>query len=257
MNILQQTTNKTNSHRYSKRLLKSKSLRMKRNTMLLLLSALLIPVAMKAQEEETWQRKNRINSGFYLSLGPVIPVGNYALGQKVYATSGPQAITGLYYLPAKIGGAFDLGFLIYFGPAFANNHLRAGLDATFLSLWFNSTKPVDPNQPTDHYYWYGGQKFGPVFTINPVDRLMIDLFYKINANFAYHFGEWKGISESGYSKYGMNFFQNEIGMNIRYSVMLFSAQYSFGNMTYNNFDKDRPGQTIETAVFKIMIGIKI
>lgn len=257
MKIHSQTIHETNPPKYSVSKLKSKYLPMKRSTIILMLSVLLIPLAMKAQEEETWQQKNRINSGFYLSLGPVFPIGNYALGQHVYATSGPQAITGLNYLPARIGGAFDLGFLIYFGPAFANNHLRAGLDATFLSLWFNSTKPADPDQPTDHYYWYGGQKFGPVFTINPVDRLMIDLFYKINANFAYHYDEWKGISESEYSKYGMNFFQNEIGMNIRYSVMLFSVQYSFGNMTYNNFDKERPSQTIETAVFKIMIGIKI
>jgi len=229
---------------------------MKRAAIIYVLFALLIPLTGNAQDEPTYN-KNRINSGFYFSLGPVFPIGNYALGQHVYPTSGNQSVTGLNYLPAKIGGAFDMGFLIYFGPAFANNHLRAGLDATFLSLWFNSTNPVDPNKPTDHYYWYGGQKFGPVFTINPVDWLMIDIFYKINANFAYHYDEWDGIGESNFSKYGMNFLQNEIGMNIRYSVMLFSAQYSFGEMKYDNFNKSKPSQTIETSVFKIMIGIKI
>jgi hypothetical protein len=224
--------------------------------------ALLMPSAGFSQDDEavgTSSRKNRINSGFYFSIGPVFPMGTYAYDQVVYPTSGPRSVpgTGLNYLAARIGGAFDMGFLIYFGPAFANNHLRAGLDATFLSLWFNSTKPKDPNKPTDHYYWYGGQKFGPVFTINPVDRLNIDIAYKINANFAYHYDEWSAYPESNFSKYGMNIFRSEVSVSVRYSVMLFSAQYSFGKMKYDNFDKDRPTQTIQTDVFKIMIGIKI
>ena len=31
----------------------------------------------------------------------------------------------------------DMGFLIYIGPAFAGKYLRAGIDATFITFWFN------------------------------------------------------------------------------------------------------------------------
>lgn len=214
--------------------------------------AMLIPMLIHAQNEE---RVNYIRGGFYMIVGPVIPVGNYALGQTVKVTN-PKTVGYLDYLPARIGGALDMGFLIYFGPAFANKHLRLGMDATFLSVWFNSTRPVDPYKPYNHYYYYGGQKFGPLLTINPVDRLMLDLSYKINANFAYHLDEWDENSESSFSKYGATLFRNEFSFAIRYRVMMFSAQYSFGNMKYDNFDDRRPTQSVKTDVFKIMFGLK-
>ena len=207
-------------------------------------------------EYQTPEKKNYIKGGFYMGLGPVFPVGKYAEGQRVQIVSGSQTLQGLSYLPAKIGAGLDMGFLIYFGPSFANKILRAGLDATFLSFWYNSTKPDDPNNSYEHYYYYGGQKFGPLITINPVDRLMIDISYKLNANFAYHFDEWHDLLNADYSKYGMNMFQNEVSLSIRYLVMRFSVLYSFGNMKFDNFDDARPGQTIEANNVRIMIGLK-
>ena len=217
-------------------------------------------ISLKSQSQDTIQpqkehRKNFIKGGFYLGVGPVFPVGAYSEGQIVVPTSG--SAVKLSYLPARIGAALDLGFLIYFGPAFANNHLRLGLDATFLSFWFNSTKPVlDPNNSYEHYYYYAGQKFGPLLTINPIDRLMIDISYKLNANFAYHFDEWNNLSSSDFSKYGANLFQNEVSLAIRYSIMRFAFEYNFGNMKFDNFDKERPTQTIEANTMRVLIGLK-
>jgi hypothetical protein len=201
-------------------------------------------------------RKNYINSGFYFQVGPVFPNGNYAYDQLVPVTNPNPPVYALNYLPAQIGAAMDMGFLIYLGPSFANNHLRAGIDATFLSFWFNSTKPVDPANKYEHYYYYAGQKFGPVITINPIDRLMIDISYKINANVAYHFDEWHSLLNEEYSKYGVNLTQNEISLGIRYIIMKFAIQYNFGKMKYNNVDNSRPYQTIDANTLRIMVGLK-
>jgi hypothetical protein len=232
---------------------------MKRFISLSICALLLISLTLHAQDADQNvkpERKNYIKGGFYLGFGPVFPVGKYDAGQVVHPENATTSAPVLNYLPAKIGGAMDLGFLIYLGPSFANKHLRAGIDATFLSIWFNSTKPNDPHNSYEHYYYYGGQKFGPLFTINPVDRLMIDLSYKLNANFAYYFGEWHNLYNADYSKYGMNMFQNEVSLGIRYSIMRFCFQYSFGNMKYDNFDNARPTQTIEANTYRIMVGLK-
>ena len=85
---------------------------------------------------------------------------------------------------------------------------------------------------------------------------MIDISYKINANIAYHYDEWTGIPDANFSKYGANLLQNELSLSIRYIIMKFSIQYSFGKMKYNNFDNSRPNQTIQTDNLRIMVGFK-
>ncbi|MEI6456873.1 MAG: hypothetical protein WCO93_11345 [bacterium] len=226
---------------------------MKRLLTFLLTTLLLFSFLFPADGQEA--KSNRIKGGFYLKLGAVIPVGAYAAGQIIIPGVSTKSSSTLSYLPAKIGGALDLGYLIYIGPAFANKFLRAGIDATFLSFWFNSTKPVDPSKPAYHWYYYVGQKFGPLITINPIDRLMIDLSWKINANVAYSEGEWDSYQGS-YSKFGMNFFQQEVSLGIRYSLIAMQFQYSFGNMVYNDFDNSRKKQKIRADNIRIMIGFQ-
>ena len=168
-------------------------------------------------------RPDNIKSGFYIKLGPVFPVGAYKAGQSLHITNTvmqnplDQEYT-LTYLPAKIGPAMDLGFLIYLGSSFLNNYVRLGIDATFLSFWFNTTNPnLSQDSKYEHYYYFAGQKFGPMITINPIDKLMIDLSYKLNANFGYHYDEWKdsnydqgfpyyrtgGLADAQYAKFGI------------------------------------------------------
>jgi hypothetical protein len=168
----------------------------------------------------------------------------------------PQKLT---YLPAKMGAAMDMGYLIYIGPAFANNILRAGIDATFLSLWFNSTRPDSVDQRIEQYYSFAGQKFGPVITINPVDRLMLNISYKLNFNIGYHDerNQWNPLSDSETSEYGVNLVFQEISLGISYRILDFSFQYNFGTMNYNNVSKSNQNQKIQENTFRIMIGLKI
>jgi len=224
--------------------------------LLLFMFGIGFPLLLFAQDNATSHPDN-IRGGFYLKLGPVLPVGEYAKGQTIPFLKPPTA-TQLSYLPARIGAAMDLGFLIYLGPSFANNYLRAGIDATFLSFWFNSTRPPDTDNLIEKYYSFIGQKFGPVITINPIDRLMLDVSYKLNANFAYHeeYTGWAPLSDGSTSEYGYNLVDNEVSLGIRYSIMLFAFQYNFGSMNYNNADKDNMEQKIKINTFRIMMGLK-
>ncbi len=196
-------------------------------------------------QEQSFSRTNKIRSGFYLRLGPVIPIGLYASGQTVPSSSGGLP-TPTYFLPAKTGAAMDVGYLIYIGPAFANKFLRAGIDATFLSFSFNTTKPNVTENEYKYWYYYGGQKFGPLITINPIDKLMIDLSYKLNAYVVYT--DSKG--------WGHNFTQNEVSMNIRYSIMMVSFQYNFGKANFTAFDSSNPNRYMENNTIRFLIGLK-
>jgi len=207
-------------------------------------------------QDSVVNRPNRIKSGFYLKLGVVFPVGKFAAGQVVPQGSGLKSTGGLQYLPAKIGGALDLGYLIYIGPSFAGKHLRLGIDATFLSFWINTTQPADSKNSYEHYYYFAGQKFGPVFTINPVDRFMIDLSWKLNPNFCYYYGEWGDLPGDSYSKFGGNLWQQEVSLGLRYRIILFSFQYNFGKMSYNDLSKSHNKQTITTDTFRVLFGLK-
>ena len=217
-----------------------------------------------------------IHSGFYIKLGAAFPTGSFKSGQTLPIKNMVMTVPtdqqyDLSYLPAKIGPAMDLGFLIYIGPSFANNYVRCGIDATFLSIWYNSSNPVlNLNSRYEHFYYFGGQKYGPIVTVNPIDKLLIDISYKINPNFGYHFDEWndpnyqqgspynhKGpLADAQYAKFGISLWSQEFSMNIRYKIMLFGFEYNFGTMTYDNFDSNRPKQKIDVKTTRIMIGFK-
>lgn len=239
---------------------------MKRYLALFITLALVFPLVSNAQEPQPIQPQQiqkvvnsaSIRSGFYLKFGPVFPTGSFATGSTFYTTTDvPGELVPLVYLPAKIGAAIDLGYLIYIGPAFANNRIRAGIDATFLTFSFNSTQPVLKEKVSQHYYYFGGQKFGPVITINPIDKLMIDLSYKLNANFCYYYGEWGNISDALLTKYGVTFLQNEVSLTLRYRIAVFSAQYNFGSVTYDNVSESKPqDRTIDASTFRLLVGLK-
>jgi len=199
-------------------------------------------------QEESVSVPNYIRGGFYLRVGPVIPVETYSEGQKVSGFTGTIPDT-LYFPPAKLGAGMDLGFLIYFGPSFANKKIRIGMDASFFSSSFNgseyTTMTNDSEDRYKYWYYYVGQKFGPLITINPVDRLMIDLSFKLNAFVSWHNDTW-----------GHNILQKEAGLNIRYRVMMFSFMYNFGHVNYNDFSGANSDRNVENNTIRVMFGVK-
>ncbi|MCX6281316.1 MAG: hypothetical protein NTU51_05085 [Bacteroidetes bacterium] len=192
---------------------------------------------------------SHISSGFYIKFGGSFPMGNFTNNQKFIYTDNLGNHT-LTFNNGKFGGAFDLGFLIYLGPAFANKHLRAGIDATFITASFNPTDSVPPagsssSKKLEYWYYFGGQKFGPLLTINPVDHLMIDLSYKINATAAWHSSMW-----------GLNLALNEVSLGIRYRFVLFAFQYNWGKVEYTYNQSPNPKEKVSVDTFRVLFGFK-
>jgi hypothetical protein len=228
------------------------------------LVTLLFPFVLFSQEKDTLastpapkmvqkvREPNRITAGIYIKLGPVFPTGAFATKQILMDVS--EKPNPAIYLPAKMGAAIDMGYLIYIGPAFAYNHLRLGIDATFISFSFNPVKTsTTDSSSTTNWYYFVGQKFGPLLSVCPVDRLIIDFSYKMNAYAAYVKHQIRGKEND---EWGMNLTQNEISMNIRYSIILFSFQYNFGKVAYNDFDAAKPTHYVDNSTYRIMIGFK-
>lgn len=193
--------------------------------------------------------KNNIHSGFYLKVGGSFAVGKFASTSTYYYNYKTYKDTITYY-KAKIGPALELGWLIYIGPAFAGNHIRAGIDATFLTMSFNPTDPllapdVSASKKLEYYYYFAGQKFGPLLTINPVDYLMIDLSYKLNATAAWYHSMW-----------GSSYTLNEVSLGLRYRVMLFAFQYNWGKVKFTYNQGDNPQYWVDYSTFRIIMGLK-
>jgi len=194
----------------------------------------------------TYGRPNSIRSGFYLKMGPVIPVGAFSSGQVI---KDPGEGTVGTYSAARIGGNLGLGYLVYIGPGVANNYLRFGIDASFLDAWFATSDPEIPpgsdKKVTEFWYYMVGQKFGPLITVNPVDKLMIDFSYKLNANLGWHNNDL-----------GYNIIGQEVMMNIRYRVILVSFLYNIGEMNFNDLDKNRSERWVDISTFRVLLGFK-
>jgi hypothetical protein len=206
-------------------------------------------------QTKSWH-KNSIRDGAYFKFGASFPLGAFGTDQYFKEEGNPDPETNYILFPAaKLGAVMDVGYLIYIGPAFAGNRLRAGIDATFLSLGFNQTNlpayPDGENEKWKFWYFCLGQKFGPVFTINPYDQIMIDLSYKVNAYMSYlrhdFGGSWK-------DDWGKNLLQSEVSMNIRYRVIMASFQYNFGECSYNRFDTKYPNYKVDNTTFRILVG---
>jgi len=207
------------------------------------------------------KRPNYIKSGFYLKLGPCIPVGNYAKVQIVpfdAIGTGGEVVKSISYLPAELGASLEVGYLVYLGPSFANNYMRAGIDFAFMNLWFNSTSPPTQKNLIEKYYTFVGQKIGPLFTINPVDRFMIDLSYKLNATLGYHdeLDGYAPLLDSQTSEYGVAFLFHEVSIGFRYTLATLSLQYNWGRMNYNNSQSENPSQEIKVKTVRVMLGLQ-
>jgi hypothetical protein len=193
--------------------------------------------------------ENHIHSGFYLKLGGSFPMGEFPNSHN-YPYKYNGSVDTIRFNGAKFGGVFEAGYLIYLGPSFANHHLRAGIDATFFAVSFNPTDqklPANSSTSKKFEYWYylGGQKFGPLFTINPVDYLMIDLSYKLNASAAWYHSMW-----------GMNLALNEVSLGIRYRLIMFAFQYNWGKIKFTYNHDDNPQYQVDVTTFRVLIGIK-
>lgn len=189
-----------------------------------------------------------IRSGFYIKAGPSFPLGTFKSG-NIFAGNGTPGQESVF-MASKTGPAMDLGFMIFIGPSFAKHFLRVGLDLTFLTINYQAAAVPDSLSGKDKWnmhYYFAGNKIGPMITINPIDRLMIDLSYKLNGYIAHCYdNEW-----------GKSYTQNEVELSVRYRFLILSCQYNWGKTKFNIFDKDKPVYDLPTNTFRILFGFKI
>ena len=191
-------------------------------------------------------RSGNFNSGFYMKLGPSFPMKDFKETRYVTADNNPFD-TLKTFESGKTGLFVDFGYLIYIGPSFANHILRAGIDADFLSVGYHPSHHVytGDEKKIDYYYFFAGQKFGPMITVNPIDNLMIDLSYKI------------GYTGSGFDDdWGIDLSSQELSLGIRYRLIAFSINYDMQNINYNDFDDENPDLIHDQRMLKLMVGFK-
>ena len=104
---------------------------------------------------------------------------------------------------------------------------------------------VSASKKLEYYYYFAWQKFGPLLTINPVDYLMIDLSYKLNATAAWYHSMW-----------GSSYTLNEVSLGLRYRVMLFAFQYNWGKVKFTYNQGDNPQYWVDYSTFRIIMGLK-
>ena len=190
------------------------------------------------QEQKESKKPMEINTGFYMRLGPVFPLGNYNLGQRYYDQDVHRWIKSD---EAKIGATAELGSHFYTGPSFANHYLRVGIDVTYANLWFT---PTDEKN-VKYWYWYFGQKVGPIITVSIPGGVMFDFGFKLSPVVGYTDNVWgRHVNE-------------EIIMNIKFHLLLCSFQYCLGKMNYTNFTGKGDNDFREIQTFRILLGMKI
>jgi len=183
----------------------------------ILLTALLMMLCISL----SWSQ-NKIRSGFYLRVGSVFPTGDYAKDNYI-----------------KTGGTFEMGSHFYTGPAFFNNRWRIGIDVTYLNFWLNPTEEDN----TEYWFWYLGQKAGPIITYNPVNNIRLDFGFRLSPI----------VGLTGEDTYGRHV-NEEFIFNFRYRLLMLSFQYDPGKINYTNFNNEK--NMMDNSTFRILIGLK-
>lgn len=191
----------------------------------------------------------QIENGFYLRLGPSIPVGSFNSDQYVRWDDDYDYDKRLFADP-NIGFNFELGCHIYTGKAFAKEKMRIGIDATFFSTSFYVSRyEYDYGYYSSDYkdiYWFLKQKVGPIITFSPMDDMYLDLGVRFVPTIAYLFGDYHDI-------WGRRI-NEEILFNFRWNVLMASFQFDIGKINFNNFSGD--GYMVYNSTFNLLIGVK-
>jgi len=178
-----------------------------------------------------------ISNGFYMRWGPVFPLGNYSLGQP-YETGDEYGFYEGYFNAAKIGISCEIGSHIYTGPSFANKYLRVGIDITYLNLWFN---PNDASDATN-WYWFAGQKAGPILTLSIPGGVMFDFGFKLSPIV--------GLTNDTWGRH----LNQEIIMNFKFHMLQLSMQYCLGKINYTDFNEHT--NIVDIPTFRLLLGMK-
>jgi len=132
----------------------------------------------------------------------------------------------------KFGGVFELGSIFYINRLKIADGMRLGINADYISI---SAQAFDFSDDLNLYNVFIGSKVGLVFSYNPTGKLVLDAVAKLNPVW----GAGIGIQEGGNIDeedmyYGFMGFKYSLGVNIRWSILIFGFEYNPGSMKLQN-----------------------
>ena len=132
----------------------------------------------------------------------------------------------------KFGGVFELGSIFYINRLKIRDGMRLGINADYISI---SAQAFDFTDDLNIYNVFIGSKVGLVFSYNPTGKLVLDAVAKLNPVW----GAGIGIQEGGNIDeedmyYGFMGLKYSLGVNIRWSILIFGFEYNPGSMKLAN-----------------------
>jgi hypothetical protein len=202
------------------------------------------------------------DNAFYIKFGIAQPKG--AFGGEIRGDADPTIpYQGLDNMGVKNGAAFEMGTIFYLNLPIPEM-LKAGIDFTFLDFAIN---PVDWTTAGGDFEYvemdpmlFAGAKIGPVFSVNPVDKLIFDVYYKlapamVRAPYFSYYNNGDDFTIEMPSKF---IFNKAFGINMRFHALTLGWESYWGKLqetgtyTYYNYNTGLDG----SETFNSNIGIK-
>lgn len=177
---------------------------------------------------------------------PVFLRGGVSLPLDGYMTL-KDAETDTDPLKWNTGSYFEIGSIFYIDDILKHDHMKIGIDATFLSAQYNTYKNTTETTASkvDKKYQniFGAVKLGPVYSVSPAENLAFDLAIKANFGYSILYMEQSVFYEDPLIKdtyddatWGGINIEPSFVFNIRYSVFTVGAEFRPGYMKFADFD---------------------
>lgn len=132
----------------------------------------------------------------------------------------------------RFGGVFELGSIFYINRLKIGDGLRLGINADYLSI---SAHAFDVTDNLNLYNVFIGSKVGLVFSYNPTGKLVLDAVAKVNPIW----GAGTGLDDGDMDQetdifVGYMGIKYSIGLNVRWSILIFGFEYNPGSMKLAN-----------------------
>ncbi len=132
----------------------------------------------------------------------------------------------------KFGGVFELGSVFMINRLKIADGMRLGINVDYISI---SAHAFDITDNLNTYNGFIGSKVGLSFSYSPVKSLIFDVFAKINPIWIGGVvGDEGDIDENDDIYIGYLGMKYSLGVNIRWSILIFGFEYNPGSLKLKN-----------------------
>jgi hypothetical protein len=150
---------------------------------------------------------------------------------KYFGHDGKSDWSGGY---KRMGGIFEFGSIFMLNSIKLAPGMRIGINVDYLSIDYHRFSSSSLDQK--YHFGYLGSKIGPSFSYSPVNRLVIDTYFKFNPVWVAG-SEWLLYDEDNFFL-GFMGIKYSVGLNVRYSILMVGFEYNPGYAKFRWYDKD-------------------